>query len=86
MVSTVHYLQNCPICGRPAEIRVAYLGKQVTCSHCRGEFLAQDPAALGADSPTLADELLKRADELLRTAPRLARRKAGITPATWVGL
>lgn len=86
MVSTVYFLQNCPICGRPAEIRVSYLGRQVTCSHCRGEFLARDPASQEADLPTLGNELLRRADELLRIAPGLTRRKAAVGPATWVGL
>ncbi len=40
MVQCPHVVQPCPVCGRPAEIRVQYAGRQVTCGHCGGTFVA----------------------------------------------
>ncbi len=62
-----HLIVNCPVCGRPAEIKSQHLGLDFTCGHCRGNFLlvtADDgsPTAVkqfGADS-------LRRAEQLLR--------------------
>jgi hypothetical protein len=59
-----HYVQECPVCGRPLEIRVEYLGRQVTCNHCGGHFQAVDPAG-HAKIAAPADDLLHRADALL---------------------
>lgn len=37
--STVFY-QECPICGRNLRVPVKYFGRQMSCSHCHGEFVA----------------------------------------------
>jgi hypothetical protein len=36
---TVFY-QECPICGRSLRVPVKYFGRQMSCSHCEGTFLA----------------------------------------------
>ena len=36
------FLQECPVCGRPLEIRREYQGKKVACPHCGGWFTAID--------------------------------------------
>jgi hypothetical protein len=59
-----HYVQPCPVCGRPLQIRVEYLGRQLTCNHCGGHFQAADPEA-HPELPTPVDDLLHRADALL---------------------
>ena len=48
---TIFY-QNCPVCGRNLRISVKYFGRQMSCSHCHGEFRAGE-GMLPADS-TLA--------------------------------
>jgi hypothetical protein len=37
------FYQECPVCGRHLRINVEHLGKQLTCSHCHGDFTARDP-------------------------------------------
>lgn len=64
-----HYVQECPVCGRPVEIRVEYLGRQVTCNHCGGHFQAVDPDS-HPETVVPADELLHRADALLAASGR----------------
>jgi hypothetical protein len=59
------YVQACPICGRPLEICVEYLGKQVVCDHCGGHFVAQDPENRSSMAAAEPDPMLRRADELL---------------------
>lgn len=36
------FIQECPVCGRPAQIGTQYRGQAVTCGHCGGSFVA-DP-------------------------------------------
>ncbi|MBN2473232.1 MAG: hypothetical protein JXB62_01390 [Pirellulales bacterium] len=62
------YLQNCPVCGRPLEIRVAYLGRRVACRHCSGQFVASDPACRCDPVVEGGSCLLRRADQLLALA------------------
>lgn len=38
-----HFTQPCPVCGRPLHIYNDYLGCLVTCQHCRGQFVAENP-------------------------------------------
>jgi hypothetical protein len=37
------FYQECPVCGRNLRIRVQYFGKEMSCSHCGGEFVASPP-------------------------------------------
>jgi DNA-directed RNA polymerase subunit RPC12/RpoP len=59
------YVQECPICGRPLEISVEYLGKELICDHCGGRFIARDPASHGNPQSEQHDIMLHRVDELL---------------------
>ena len=36
---TIFY-QECPVCGRNLRIPVKYFGRQMACTHCKGEFKA----------------------------------------------
>ncbi len=64
MFHTPHFVQECPVCGRPLQIRVEYLGRLLTCQHCGGRFTARDAADL-AGAAEGDNPLLARADKLL---------------------
>jgi hypothetical protein len=68
MSTGTYFVQECPTCGRRLHIRVEYLGRKVVCQHCRGQFIACDPASRRSDEANSADALLRRAEELLRHA------------------
>jgi hypothetical protein len=68
MANSMYFIQECPTCGRRLQIRVEYLGKRVTCQHCRGQFEAIDPASVRGAPPEQTNALLRRADELLQSA------------------
>jgi hypothetical protein len=65
MPNSTYFCQECPTCGRLLQIRVEYLGKQVVCQHCRGKFVATDPATARYAGAHANHSLLQRADELL---------------------
>lgn len=67
MATSVFYVQPCPTCGRNQQVRVAYLGKAITCQHCHADFVAQQPAEKHAETPASESglALLDRADQLL---------------------
>lgn len=64
MTHSTYFVQECPTCGRALQIRVEYLGRALTCQHCRGKLEARDPEN---ELPQVNDSLalLQRADELL---------------------
>ena len=62
VMTQAHFVQECPTCARPLQIKVEYLGRHLTCPHCRGKIEARDPED-AAVSRGMA--LLRRADELL---------------------
>lgn len=64
-----HFVQECPICGRPLEILVEYLGRRVACNHCGGRFLAADPVRRPEERPQ-REQLLDRAEALLEASGR----------------
>ena len=45
MAARAVFYQECPVCGRSLRIAVQLFGRKVECVHCRGEFVAIDPAA-----------------------------------------
>lgn len=59
------FLQECPVCGRPLEIRREYHDKKVACPHCGGCFTAVDVASHPFDIWNQNNHLLHRADQLL---------------------
>jgi hypothetical protein len=65
-----YFVQECPVCGRPLEILVEYLGRRLTCDHCGGGFLAVDPAGHGMQSAR-GVRLLDRAEALLEASRQL---------------
>jgi len=40
MSAMVNFYQNCPICGRSLRISIKHFGRQMSCTHCQGEFRA----------------------------------------------
>jgi hypothetical protein len=70
MARPTFFVQECPTCGRNLEIRVEYLGRMVSCRHCRGHFLASDPASSPGGLRGAADAILRRAEELLSLAEK----------------
>lgn len=56
---TIFY-QECPVCGRNLRIPVKYFGRQMACTHCKGEFkagkdaLPKCPPAKASVSPQLS--------------------------------
>ena len=75
MSRSVYYIQACPTCGRPLNIRVEYLGRHVVCQHCHARFEASDPASVSEIPSDSSLDLLRRADELLETMNQ--KRRAG---------
>jgi len=67
MSNSTYFVRECPTCGRQLQIRVEYLGKQLVCQHCQGQFEASDPANGILDRAEETDSLLRRADELLES-------------------
>ena len=61
MGSRIYFVQGCPICGRRLNIRIEYLGRRLFCRHCKGQFVAQDPA----NGAMPDSETLRRAQQLL---------------------
>ena len=68
MAGTPYFVQECPTCGRNLQVRVSYLGKNVTCRHCGVEFATRDPASNEPPHAESGIGLLARADELLLQA------------------
>lgn len=65
MINT-NFAQDCPACSRKLHVRLAYLGRQVICQHCKADFVAsQSPPRCTPPEPW-RESLLQRADELLR--------------------
>ena len=77
MSNPVYFVRECPTCGRRLQIRVQYLGKNVVCQHCQGQFVASDPANSHHDCAGSDSSLLQRADELLQSVPQ---QKAQVRP------
>ena len=68
MTVATYYVQDCPICGRRLQVRVSYLGRNVVCRHCEGEFEACDPESGKVPASLSGLALIRRADELLQEA------------------
>ena len=50
---TIFY-QNCPVCGRSLRISVKHFGRQMSCTHCQGEFRAGKDELAPKDSVAIA--------------------------------
>jgi hypothetical protein len=72
MPTPTYFVQECPVCGRHLEIRVAYLGKQVVCQHCNGQFQALTPVSGHAGADLARNPLMNRAEQLLERSAQIA--------------
>ena len=77
MVGSSHFVKTCPTCGRLVQIQVQYMGREVSCGHCNGPFVAymeEDEAAERASLANLGStkNLMQRADELLNSLDDVA--------------
>lgn len=59
------FIQECPICGRPLEIRREHHGEKLACPHCGGRFTAVDATRHPLDIWNQNNSLLHKADQLL---------------------
>ncbi len=68
MPHATYFVQECSTCGRRLQVRVEYLGRRVACQHCRGIFVAIDPASQRSGSHLdQSGILLQRANQLLES-------------------
>ena len=74
MVGSSHFVKSCPTCGRTLQVQVRYMGREVTCGHCHGRFLAfhddlarDESAGLGRNR-----DVMQRAKELLNSLDDVA--------------
>ncbi len=65
MIRHAVFVQECPVCGRPLEIRNEYVGRKVSCQHCGGSFTAMDGHE-ERDWCSPRERMLKKADQLLK--------------------
>lgn len=70
MSNSIYYVQECPTCGRNLQVRVEYLGKNVTCQHCAATFEAFDPSSPGPAPMQSGIGLIDRVEELIESASR----------------
>lgn len=75
-----YFMQDCRVCGRPLRIMSYYGGQSVVCQHCRGCFVARDPAGGEIGEPSATDRLLRRADQLLEMAGRVLTKRRHDVP------
>jgi hypothetical protein len=40
MSAMTFFYQLCPTCGRNLRVPVKYFGRRMSCTHCKGEFIA----------------------------------------------
>lgn len=74
VVGSSHFVKTCPTCGRTLQIQVCYMGREVTCGHCQGRFLAfHDDLASGAVQDLVQPtDVMARANELLNSLDDVA--------------
>jgi len=68
MSRSAYFYQECPTCGRTLQVRVSYLGKDVICQHCHGQFEACDPESALYPPSGSGLGILQRAEQLLAGA------------------
>jgi hypothetical protein len=68
-----YQMHECPVCGRPLEVRDEYVGREMICPHCRGRFVACRWTARSRGVPAETGSLLSRADRLLRISSQRLR-------------
>ena len=66
MSQATFFVQRCPTCGRQLQVRIEYLGRELSCEHCAGKFVAAVE-----DSDPDSSAIIKRADELIANFDRI---------------
>ena len=64
MSQTTFFVKECPTCGRNLQVRIEYLGREMMCNHCGGDFVADDNPHGQRDNPV--ETMIARVDELLK--------------------
>ncbi len=64
MSHTTFFVKECPTCGRKLQVRIEYLGREMMCNHCGGDFVADDTITT-TDEYESGDAIIARIDELL---------------------
>ncbi|PQO25120.1 hypothetical protein C5Y96_26850 [Blastopirellula marina] len=65
MCKVTYFVQPCPTCGRKLQVKVEYLGLEVSCQHCGAGFISHDPDMAGAPPINPVDDALHKADAFL---------------------
>jgi DNA-directed RNA polymerase subunit RPC12/RpoP len=63
-----YFVQSCPTCGRSLRIQIKYLGRQVSCRHCNGQFRAEHDEDAGCSSGVMDTPIMKRVESALQRA------------------
>tara|TARA_Y100001934_G_scaffold149107_1_gene178764 strand:- start:727 stop:951 length:225 start_codon:yes stop_codon:yes gene_type:complete len=64
MTQTTFFVKECPTCGRKLQVRIEYLGREMMCNHCGGDFIA-DEGVSPQPQQDAADPIIARVDALL---------------------
>ena len=64
MMQTTFFVKECPTCGRKLQVRIEYLGREMMCNHCGGDFVADDNSDK-TESTTTNATIITRIDDLL---------------------
>ena len=64
MPQTTYFVKECPTCGRKLQVRVEYLGREMMCNHCGGDFIASDAITMPTPEES-GDAIIARIDQLL---------------------
>ena len=71
MPQSTFFVKACPTCSRKLQVRVEYLGREMVCNHCGGDFVAGDASEQVPEcSDASTEDILLRADELLDETDR----------------
>ena len=69
MCKVTYFVQPCPTCGRKLQVKVEYLGLEVSCQHCGAQFISQDPTSVAAPPTSSIEDALQKADAFLGRVP-----------------
>ena len=65
MMQTTFFVKECPTCGRKLQVRIEYLGREMMCNHCGGDFIADDISNKTQRAST-NESMITRIDDLLK--------------------
>ena len=80
-----HFIVDCPNCGRPVELHSRYIGHELACGHCRGEFIVYDDdvGELTATRLNSAEQSLGCAVEPANSVSSNCHTRRPCVPAVW---